>query len=123
MQGVVLTLLDNAIRFSPPGGRSTCTWPGRPPTALVRVTDTGPGIDPAYLPRLFDAFAPADIAHHTAGLGVSLAIAQQITRAHQGTIEVESAAETGTTFTVRLPHAPAWSHETVPHEEGEARHK
>ena len=123
MQGVVLTLLDNAIRFSPPGGQVRVHVAREAAHCLVRVTDTGAGIDPTYLPRVFDAFAPADIAHHTAGLGVSLAIAQQIARAHQGTIEVESAAETGTTFTVRLPPAPAWSHETVPHEEGEARHK
>jgi two-component system sensor histidine kinase/response regulator len=114
MQGVVLTLLDNAIRFSPPGGQVRVHVAREAAHCAVRVTNTGAGIDPTYLPRLFEAFAPADIAHHTAGLGVGLAIAQQITLAHHGTIDVESAPDTGTTFTVRLPHTPACEHEAVP---------
>jgi signal transduction histidine kinase len=115
MQGVVLTLLDNAVRFSPPGGQVHVHVAREAAHCAVRVTDKGAGIDPAYLPRVFEAWAPADIAHHTAGLGVSLAIAQQITRAHQGTIDVESAPKTGTTFTVRLPSTPMCGHEALPH--------
>jgi signal transduction histidine kinase len=114
MHGVVLTLLDNAIRFSPPGGQVRVHVAREATHCAVRVTDTGAGIDPAYLPRIFEAWAPADIAHHTTGLGVSLAIAQQITRAHQGTIDVTSTPEMGTTFTVRLPHASTCGHEAVP---------
>ena len=90
MQRVVITLLDNAIRFSPPGRAVHVHVTREDACCIVRVTDTGAGIDPAYLPRVFEAFASADIAHHTAGHGVSLAIAQQITQAHQGTIHVES---------------------------------
>jgi signal transduction histidine kinase len=114
MQGVILTLLDNAIRFSPPGGQVHVHVAQEATHCAVRVTDTGPGIDPAYLPHVFEAFAPADIAHHTTGHGVSLAIAQQITLAHHGTLNVESALDTGTTFTVCLPSAPAGEHEAVP---------
>jgi signal transduction histidine kinase len=120
MQGVLLTLLDNAIRFSPPGGEVHVHVAREAAHCTVRVTDTGPGIDLTYLPRLFEAFAPADIDHHTAGHGVGLAIAQQITHAHHGMIDVDSAPETGTTFTVRLPHAPAWSPEAVPQGSGVA---
>lgn len=107
MQEVVITLLDNAIRFSPPGRPVHVHVAREEACCTIRVTDTGAGIDPAYLPRVFEAFAPADIAHHTAGHGMSLAIAQQITLAHQGTLHVESAQGVGTTFTVRLPPAEA----------------
>jgi signal transduction histidine kinase len=54
------------------------------------------------LPRVFEAFTSTDIAHHTAGHGLSLAIARQIILAHQGTIGVESIPGVGTTFTVQL---------------------
>jgi two-component system, sensor histidine kinase and response regulator len=107
MQGVVSTLLDNAIRFSPPGRAVHVHVTREDACGIIRVTDTGAGIDPAYLPRVFEAFASADIAHHTAGHGMSLAIAQQITQAHQGTLHVESTQGVGTTFTVRLPQAEA----------------
>jgi hypothetical protein len=100
--------------FSPPSGQVHVQVAREAAHGTVRVTDRGAGIDPAYLPHVFAAFTPADIAHHTAGLNVSLAIAQQITHAHHGTIEVASALGMGTTFTVRLPQAPAWSHEAMP---------
>jgi signal transduction histidine kinase len=69
----------------------------------LTVTDQGPGIAPDVLPRIFEAFTSADITHHTAGHGLSLAIARQIILAHQGMIEVESTPGVGTTFTVQLP--------------------
>jgi two-component system, sensor histidine kinase and response regulator len=103
MQAVVSTLLENAIQFSPLEGEVSVQVARDDTHGYVRVTDQGPGIDPAYLPQVFEAFAPADITHHTAGHGLSLAIAQQITLAHHGTIQVESAKGSGTTFTVRLP--------------------
>ena len=105
MRDVILTLLDNAIRFSPPGGQVRVHVAREAAHGVVRISDTGAGIDPAYLPRVFEAFAPADVAHHTAGFGVSLAIARQITLAHQGTIHVDSTRGVGTTFTVTLPLA------------------
>jgi signal transduction histidine kinase len=114
MREVLLTLLDNAIRVSPPGGPVYVQVAREAAHGTVRVTDCGAGIDPAYLPYVFEAFIPADLAHHTAGLNVSLAIAQQITHAHHGTIDVGSTSETGTTFTVRLPQAPACNHEAMP---------
>jgi signal transduction histidine kinase len=123
MREVLCTLLDNAIRLSPPGGQVHVQVAREAAHGTVRVTDRGAGIDPAYLPHVFAAFIPADIAHHTAGLHVSLAIAQQITHAHQGTIEVASTPGMGTTFTVRVPQAPAWSHEAMPPgEEGDRAH-
>jgi len=81
----------------------------------LRVTDHGMGIEAGILPRIFEAFTSADVTHHTAGHGLSLAIVQQIVQAHQGTISVESAQGVGTTFTVHLPLlGPAdRSHDTV----------
>jgi signal transduction histidine kinase len=69
------------------------------------VTNQGQGIAPAFLPYVFEAFAQADIRHHSEGQGLSLAIAHRIVRAHDGTIDVESGKGHGTTFTVCLPVA------------------
>jgi signal transduction histidine kinase len=113
MRGVFLTLLDNAIRFSPPEGQVHVQVIQETEHCTVRVTNTGASIDPAYLPRVFEAFAPADIRHQTVRYDVSLAIAQQIIRAHHGTIRVDSTPDTGTIFTVRLPLAPACRLEAV----------
>ena len=70
---------------------------------FLRVTDHGMGIEAGSLPWVFEEFTSADVAHHTAGHGLSLAIVQQIVQAHQGTISVESAPGVDTTFTVHLP--------------------
>jgi signal transduction histidine kinase len=71
----------------------------------LTVTDRGPGIALDALPQVFEAFACADIRHHSTGHGLSLAIARQIVLAHDGTLEVESRPGVATTFTVRLPGA------------------
>jgi signal transduction histidine kinase len=103
MQGVVIALLENAIRFGPPGGQVRVQIAEDAEYCYVRVTDQGAGIAPAHLPQVFEAFAPSDIMHHSAGHGLSLAIAQHIACAHQGSIQVESTEGVGTTFTLRLP--------------------
>jgi two-component system sensor histidine kinase/response regulator len=103
MLGVVTAILENAIRFSPAKGcvivrvqrDASCCW--------MTVTDQGPGIEPQRLPYVFDEFPETDIDHHTVGMGLSLAIANRVVLAHNGTIEVESTQEVGTTFTVRIP--------------------
>jgi two-component system sensor histidine kinase/response regulator len=103
MLGVVTAILENAIRFSPAKGcvivrvqrDASCCW--------MTVTDQGPGIEPQRLPYVFDEFPETDIDHHTVGMGLSLAIANRVVLAHNGTIEVESTQEAGTTFTVRIP--------------------
>jgi signal transduction histidine kinase len=69
----------------------------------LTVTDQGPGIAPEMLAWMFKAFIPQDIAHHMSGHRLSLAIAQQIVLAHDGTIQVGSTPGVETTFTVRLP--------------------
>ncbi len=102
MRETIGSLVDNAIRFSPPDGCvEVKVWQDEA-WISVTVTDQGPGIDPWILPYLFDGFAEADIQHHATGQGLSLAIAQHVVRAHGGTIDVVS-TEGCTSFTVRLP--------------------
>jgi signal transduction histidine kinase len=96
-------ILDNAIRFSPPGWRvDVCVW-CHDAEVCVSVSDRGAGIDPDYLPYVFNELSDPDIDHHSQGQGLSLAIARQIIQQHDGTIGAESASGSGTTFTVRLP--------------------
>jgi two-component system sensor histidine kinase BaeS len=100
---VITALLENAVHFSPPGGQVGIRVGHTDDGVCLTVTDQGPGIAPDVLPRVFEAFTSTDIAHHTAGHGLSLAIARQIILAHQGTIEIESPPGVGTTFTMQLP--------------------
>jgi len=100
---VMTSILDNAIRFSPPGARVKVSVTGDNGYSCVSVTDRGEGIDPDFLPHVFEELSNPDIDHHSQGQGLSLAIARQIVRQHNGSIGVESTKGFGTTFTVRLP--------------------
>jgi signal transduction histidine kinase len=102
---VITALLENALRFSPRGARIEMRVGQAHDHVCLTVTDQGSGIAPDVLPQVFEAFASADIAHHTRGHGLSLAIARQIVLAHHGTIAVESTPGLATTFSVRLPAA------------------
>jgi signal transduction histidine kinase len=103
MQRVIRILLENASRWSPSQARVTVEVARQAHWGRVTVTDQGAGIDPAFLPHVFEAFAHADLASHNAGLGLSLAMARQIVLAHHGTIHVHSTKGVGTTFTVQVP--------------------
>jgi len=105
MEHVITAMLENAIQFSPSAGRVIVGVACDDEGCRVTVTDQGPGIDTDFLPHVFEEFAHTDITHHTKGHGLSLAIAQQIVLAHNGTVSVESTPGAGTTFTVRLPVA------------------
>jgi two-component system, sensor histidine kinase and response regulator len=96
-------ILDNAIRFSRPDGKVSVVVSSDNANAYVSVSDRGEGIDPDYLPYVFDELSDPDIDHHTHGQGLSLAIARQIVQQHNGTISAESTKGAGTTFTVQLP--------------------
>lgn len=104
---LLLNLVSNAVKFTPDGGRITLSVYPQGEHAILEVSDTGRGIHPDDLPRIFDRFYQADHsrAHHSNsdGAGLGLSIAKWIAEAHNGTIEVRSALQKGTTFTVRLP--------------------
>ncbi len=101
--GVVTNVLDNALRFSGPGNVVTVAVFREGDKLCLSVTDRGPGIDPEFMPRVFDEFTCADVIHHTSGRGLSMALAREILQGHDGSIGVESTVGEGTTFTVRLP--------------------
>ena len=106
--GEVLTnLIANALRYTPRGGRIgirlAATGSGGERGALVSVTDSGPGIPPADLPRVFDRFYKSS---DSGGMGLGLSIARTLVEAHGGEIRAESAGEgKGSTFTFTLEAA------------------
>jgi len=106
LEQVFLNLLTNAVKFTPSGGRIEVDEVSTGDTAEVRVSDTGIGIDPAFLPYVFDPFRQADsqATRRVGGLGLGLSIAKQLVDAHEGSIRAESAGTGGgTTFIVSLP--------------------
>ena len=102
---LLLNLLDNAIKYTPSGGRVTAGWSTDGTQIELWVRDTGAGIAPEHLPHIFDRFYRADKARSRAdgGTGLGLSICRWITEAHGGSVSVESAPGQGATFTVRLP--------------------
>ena len=102
-----LNVLDNAIKYTPAGGRVTVRAVAEGTTVCVTVRDTGPGIPPQHLPHLFERFyrVEADRSRETGGTGLGLAVAAEIARGHGGTLEVQSAVGQGTTCLIRLPRS------------------
>jgi signal transduction histidine kinase/DNA-binding response OmpR family regulator len=106
LQQVFWNLLSNAAKFTPSGGRITCELTRQGEDVVLRVTDTGLGIDPKFLPCVFDRFRQADSSstRSQGGLGIGLTIVRHIVELHGGTVRAESAGEgAGSTFTVTLP--------------------
>ncbi|MCP5419497.1 MAG: hybrid sensor histidine kinase/response regulator [Gammaproteobacteria bacterium] len=103
LQQVLESILDNAIRFSPDAAQVSLNLVREGEQAVFSITDHGEGIDGQFLPQLFKEFTCADVDHHSGGHGLSLAIAKQILRYHQGSIAATSDPQTGTVFTVHLP--------------------
>ncbi|HEX7464958.1 MAG TPA: ATP-binding protein [Actinomycetota bacterium] len=106
---VLFNLLDNAVRFTPPGGEVVVSAHRVDGTCEVSVADTGPGIAPEHLPRLFERFYRVDPARSLkdGGTGIGLAIARSVVEAHGGRIRAESEVGRGSVFTFELPIAPA----------------
>ncbi len=106
---VLFNLLDNAVRFTPSGGRITVTASRHNGSVDVAVADTGPGIGAEHLPRLFERFYRVDEARSRddGGTGIGLAIARSVVEAHGGRIWAESEPGRGSTFTFELPVADA----------------
>jgi len=103
---VLVNLLDNAIKYTSPGGRVTLEAGSDEETVWISVRDTGAGIPEADLPNVFEKFYRVRRGGRNAkGVGLGLAIARQIVEAFDGTVEVESKVGRGSCFTVRLPRA------------------
>jgi signal transduction histidine kinase len=100
---LVTILLDNAVKYTPPHGTVTVSLVRRGSMAELQVADTGRGIAPADLPRIFDRFYRLEASRTAPGTGLGLSIARTIAEAHGGRISAESVEGKGSTFTVRLP--------------------
>jgi len=109
LQQIFGNLVGNAIKFTPAGGRVMITLEQLGQEAQIVIADTGVGIDPSLLPRIFEKFwqAAPSTSPSREGLGLGLAIVRRLVELHGGTIEAHSAgAGTGTCMTVRLSLAP-----------------
>ena len=105
MQQVVVNLLHNAIKFTPPAGQIHLQAQLQEGSVLFSVRDSGIGISADDLPRIFERFFKADRARATSGTGLGLAIARHLVEAHGGKIWAESEPDKGSTFYVTLPLA------------------
>ncbi len=100
---VVANLIDNAIKYTPEGGRVTVNVTRRNEEIAITVTDTGIGIAPEELPRIWERLYRIDPSRHERGLGLGLTLVKAIVQAHHGRITVDSLVGHGSTFTLHFP--------------------
>jgi signal transduction histidine kinase len=108
IQQALFNLLNNAIKFTPDGGTVRVTSTCNDKALEIRVSDTGIGIAPQFLPHVFDPFRQQDgsVSRRHSGIGLGLALVQHIAHAHSGRVTAESPGEgRGATFTLSLPRA------------------
>lgn len=113
LKQALINLLDNALRYTPPGGFVTVRLYSAGEWVDVAVEDTGHGIESENIPHLFERFYRTDWARakDSAGTGLGLPIVKEIAEAHGGTISVASQIHKGSIFTLRLPVS---THQTIP---------
>ncbi|HZI15020.1 MAG TPA: ATP-binding protein, partial [Myxococcus sp.] len=107
LEQVLLNLLDNAVKYTPPGGRVDVYGACEDGRCVVRVKDTGVGIEPKHLFRIFERFYRVDKgrSRDMGGTGLGLSIVKHLLQAMDGEVKVESQPNVGSTFTIFLPHA------------------
>jgi len=105
LRQLLLNLADNAVKYNHPGGSLNLNLARVNDSAELILINTGPGIPPEILPRIFEPFFRGDLSHSQAveGCGLGLSIARWIATAHGGTIQISSTPNQLTTATVRLP--------------------
>jgi PAS domain S-box-containing protein len=114
LRQVLWNLLANAVKFTPAGGRIHVTAKHGPADLEVAVKDTGPGIEPAFLPHIFEPFRRGESlsTRTVGGLGLGLAIVRHLVEAHGGTVTADNTGNgSGATFVVRLPAMRSTRHE------------
>ena len=110
LEQIVANLVSNALKFTSPDRLVRVSVHADGPDAVLRVADQGSGISADVLPRIFDLFTQAAVTvdRSQGGLGIGLTLVRRLVELHGGTVEAESEGEDrGSTFTVRLPGAPA----------------
>jgi signal transduction histidine kinase len=103
LEQVAANLIDNAVKYSPPGGHVEVQIRRAADAAVLRVRDDGPGIPADELPRIFDRLFRGDTSRTERGLGLGLSLVKAIVEAHGGTVDVISEPGHGSVFTVSLP--------------------
>src|SRR5262245_8317184 len=106
LQQIIWNLLSNAVKFTPEGGRVELRMESDAERVCITVSDNGAGIEPEFLPYVFDRFRQADtsVTRRFGGLGLGLSLVKQLTELHGGTINATSdGAGRGATFTITLP--------------------
>ncbi|MBF0531493.1 MAG: HAMP domain-containing protein [Candidatus Omnitrophica bacterium] len=103
IERVLTNIIDNALKYTPAEGAVALRVSRRAGHVVLTVNDTGPGIAPEELGRVFDRFYRAEKSRTSPGFGLGLSIAKSVVTAHKGTIRVESAVGQGATFIVSLP--------------------
>ena len=122
LQQVAWNLLSNAVKFTPKGGHVTVDVSRLGNRAQLRVTDTGEGIEPAFLPHVFEPFRQGESRLTRLGLGLGLAIVRQIVELHGGSVLATSdGPHRGSSFTVVLPMSPVGVLPAAPAANGQER--
>ena len=103
LRQALANLVDNAIKYTPRGGRVDVSASRGDNVVIIRVADTGPGISEHDLPRIFDRLYRSDQSRATRGLGLGLSLVRAYVEAQGGTVTVNSTPGAGATFTLRLP--------------------
>jgi signal transduction histidine kinase len=103
LRQALANLVDNAIKYTPAGGRVDITAAREGDAVALRIRDTGRGISEQDLPRIWDRLYRGDQSRATRGLGLGLSLVRAYVEAQGGKVSVESAVDRGSTFTVRLP--------------------
>ena len=103
LEQVAANLVDNAVKYTPAGGRVEISIGREADRAFFRVADTGPGIPSDELPRIWDRLFRGDASRAERGLGLGLSLVKAIVEAHGGSVSVDSQRGAGATFTVWLP--------------------
>ena len=103
LRQVIANLLDNAVKYTPAGGRVRIEASRREDRVRIAVRDTGPGIPDEELPHIWERLYRGDRSRSTPGLGLGLSLVQAIVQAHGGAVAARNLPEGGAEFTVRLP--------------------
>ncbi len=103
LEQVAANLIDNAVKYTPAGGRVVAEVDVAPGTGVLRVRDTGVGIPADDLPHVWDRLYRGDTARSARGLGLGLSLVKAVVEAHGGRVTCESSSGHGATFTVALP--------------------
>jgi signal transduction histidine kinase len=109
LRQVMANLVDNAVKYTPAGGTIALEGRAQDEAVVIDVRDTGPGIPPADLPRVWDRLYRGDTSRSERGLGLGLSLVRAIVEAHGGTASVVSEPGKGSTFTLVLPLHPILS--------------